>query len=106
MKTRVQKWSNSLALRIPKPLAVQIGQAQDPMQQALQNIENVCGEKYQGNFSDNDHYRFYYMADFNDYCALKRAKSSEAINKLRASLQQNCTALKKDGLESKCPYCK
>lgn len=25
MKTRVQKWGNSLALRIPKPLANQIG---------------------------------------------------------------------------------
>ena len=25
METRVQKWGNSLALRIPKPLAVQIG---------------------------------------------------------------------------------
>ena len=82
------------------------GQAQDPMQQALQNLENVCGEKYQGNFADNDHYRFYCMAAFNDYCALKRAQSSDAIDKLRASLQQNCAALKKDGLESKCPYCK
>ena len=25
METRVQKWGNSLALRIPKPLAAQIG---------------------------------------------------------------------------------
>ena len=25
METRVQKWGNSLALRIPKPLAIQIG---------------------------------------------------------------------------------
>ena len=84
----------------------QSGQAQDPMQQALQNLENVCGEKYQGNFSADDHARFYCLAAFNDYCALKRAKSDEAIGKLRASLQQNCAALKKDGLESKCPYCK
>ncbi|MFQ5850824.1 MAG: AbrB/MazE/SpoVT family DNA-binding domain-containing protein [Candidatus Binatia bacterium] len=25
MKTRVQKWGNSLALRIPKPLATEVG---------------------------------------------------------------------------------
>ncbi len=25
MKTRVQKWGNSLALRVPKPLAMQVG---------------------------------------------------------------------------------
>ncbi len=25
MKSRVQKWGNSLALRIPKPLAVEVG---------------------------------------------------------------------------------
>ena len=86
----------------------QRGQAhgQDQLQQALLNLEKVCGEKYQGKFSDSDHARFYCLAAFNDYCALKRAKSDEAISKLRASLQQNCTALKKDGLESKCPYCK
>ena len=82
------------------------GQPQGTMQQALQNLENVCGEKYQGNFSVDDQARFFCLAAFNDYCALKRAKSDEAISKLRASLQQNCTALKKDGLESKCPYCK
>ena len=81
-------------------------QAQDTMQQALQNLENVCGEKYQGNFADNDHYRFYCMAAFNDYCALKRAQSSDAINKLRASLQQNCAVLKSVGADSKCSYCK
>ena len=88
------------------PSQTQGGQAQDPMQQALQNIENVCGEKYQGDFADNDHSRFYCMAAFNDYCALKRAQSSDAISKLRASLQQNCAVLKKDGLDSRCPYCK
>ena len=82
------------------------GQSQGTMQQALQNLENVCGEKYQGNFADNDHYRFYCMAAFNDYCALKRAQSSEAINKLRASLQQNCAVLKSVGADSKCSYCK
>lgn len=81
-------------------------QGQDPMQQALQNLENVCGEKYQSNFSNDDHYRFYCLAAFNDYCALKRAQSSEAINKLRASLQQNCAILKNVGADSKCPYCK
>ena len=95
MKTRVQKWSNSLALRIPKPLAIQIGQAQDPMQQALLNLDNVCGEKYQGNFSDNDHYRFYCMAAFNDYCTLKRAQSSDAISKLRTSSATELCGLEK-----------
>ena len=86
----------------------QRGQAhgQDQLQQALLNLEKVCGEKYQGKFSVDDHARFFCLAAFNDYCALKRAKSDEAISKLRASLQQNCTALKKDGLDSKCPYCK
>ena len=82
------------------------GQGQGTMQQALLNLENVCGEKYQGNFSDNDHYRFYCLAAFNDYCALKRAQSSEAISKLRASLQQNCAVLKSVGANSKCSYCK
>ena len=88
------------------PSQTQGGQAQDPMQQALQNIENVCGEKYQGNFSNDDHSRFYCMAAFNDYCALKRAQSSDAISKLRASLQQNCAVLKSVGADSKCSYCK
>ena len=82
------------------------GQAQGTMQQALQNLENVCGEKYQGNFSANDHARFFCLAAFNDYCALKRAHSSDAINKLRASLQQNCAVLKSVGADSKCSYCK
>ena len=82
------------------------GQGQGTMQQALLNLEKVCGEKYQGNFADNDHYRFYCMAAFNDYCALKRAQSSEAISKLRASLQQNCAVLKSVGADSKCSYCK
>ena len=84
------------------------GQAQDPMQQALQNLENVCGEKYQGisPTDEHNHGRFYCLAAFNDYCALKRAQSSEAISKLRTSLQQNCTVLKRDGLDGQCPYCK
>ena len=88
------------------PSQSQGGQAPDRMQQALQNLENVCGEKYQGNFSDDDHYRFYCMAAFNDYCALKRAQSSDTISKLRASLQQNCAVLKSVGADSKCSYCK
>jgi len=29
MKTKVQKWGNSLALRIPKPVADELGLAQD-----------------------------------------------------------------------------
>ena len=94
--------SNSAAT----PSQTQGGQSQNSVQQALQNLENVCGEKYQGNFADNDHYRFYCMAAFNDYCALKRVQSSEAISKLRASLQQNCAVLKSVGADSKCSYCK
>ena len=31
METRVQKWGNSLALRIPKPLATQIGLEPDSL---------------------------------------------------------------------------
>ena len=88
------------------PSQTQGGQGQDPMQQALQNIENVCGEKYRDNFADNDHYRFYCLAAFKDYCALKRAQSSEARSKLRASLQQNCAVLKNVDADSKCSYCK
>ena len=94
--------SNSAAI----PSQTQGGHSQDSVQQALQNLENVCGEKYQSNIADNDHYRFYCMAAFNDYCALKRAQSSEAISKLRASLQQNCAVLKSVGADSKCSYCK
>ena len=88
------------------PSQSQGGQAPDTMQQALQNLENVCGEKYQGNFLNDDHYRFYCMAAFNDHCALKRAKSDEAISKLRSSLKQNCAVLKSVGADSKCSYCK
>ena len=29
MKTRVQKWGNSLALRIPKPFAIEVGLDRD-----------------------------------------------------------------------------
>lgn len=31
METRVQKWGNSLALRIPKPLASEVGLEQDSL---------------------------------------------------------------------------
>ena len=57
------------------------------MQQALQNLENICGEKYRSGFADNDHYRFYCMAAFNDYCALKRAPNEEARTKPGAELR-------------------
>ena len=97
---------NENSSSVATPLQTQDGQAQDSMQQALQNLENVCGEKYQNNFSDIDHGRFYCLAAFNYYCGLKRAQSSEEINALRASLEQVCTVLKRDGLDSKCSYCK
>ena len=87
------------------PSQTQGGQSQDPMQQALQNLENVCGEKYRSGFAANDHYRFYCLAAFNDYCALKRTQDEEARRKLRASLTQNCAVLKGIGAESKCSYC-
>jgi antitoxin MazE len=36
METRVKKWGNSLALRIPKPLAVEIGlKADSPVELSL-----------------------------------------------------------------------
>ena len=78
---------------------------QDQMQQALQNLENGCGEKYRSGFAAGDHYRFYCMAAFNDYCALKRAPNEEARSKLRASLAQNCGVLKGVGAVGKCSYC-
>ena len=31
MQARIQKWGNSLALRIPKPFAVEVGLAQDTL---------------------------------------------------------------------------
>ena len=84
---------------------------QDAMEQALKTVESVCGETYTDGFLENDHYRFFCMAAFNDYCALKRAESDDAISKLQASLQQNCATLnairERDapGTDSKCPYC-
>lgn len=37
METRVQKWGNSLALRVPKPLAAEIGLAQNsPVELSVQ----------------------------------------------------------------------
>ena len=42
METRVQKWGNSLALRIPKPLADQIGLEPDsPVELSLRGKELV-----------------------------------------------------------------
>ena len=87
------------------PSQTQGAPAQGQMQQALQNLESVCGEKYRSGFADNDHYRFYCMAAFNDYCALKRTQNEEARTKLRASLTQNCGVLKSIGAASKCSYC-
>ena len=42
METRVQKWGNSLALRIPKPLAVQIGlEPNSPVELSLRGKELI-----------------------------------------------------------------
>ena len=42
METRVQKWGNSLALRIPKPLATQVGlEANTPVRLLLRGEELV-----------------------------------------------------------------
>ncbi|MCH8290318.1 AbrB/MazE/SpoVT family DNA-binding domain-containing protein [Candidatus Poribacteria bacterium] len=42
METRVQKWDNSLALRIPKPLASQIGlEPNSPVELSLRGTELV-----------------------------------------------------------------
>ena len=80
--------------------------SQDQMHQALQNLENICGGKYQSGFAANDHYRFYCMAAFNDHCALKRAQTEDARTKLRASLAQNCGVLHGIGAAGKCTYCR
>lgn len=42
METRVQKWGNSLALRIPKPFASQIGlESNSPVELSLRGTELV-----------------------------------------------------------------
>ena len=42
METRVQKWGNSLALRIPKPLAIQVGlEPNSPVELSLRGKELV-----------------------------------------------------------------
>ena len=42
METRVQKWGNSLALRIPKPFATQIGlEPNSPVELSLRGTELV-----------------------------------------------------------------
>ena len=47
METRVQKWGNSLALRIPKPLAVQIGlEPNSPVELSLRGKELVIQTSY------------------------------------------------------------
>ncbi len=45
METRVQKWGNSLALRIPKPLAIQIGlDVNSPVRISLRGEELVIAQ--------------------------------------------------------------
>lgn len=42
MKTHVQKWGNSLALRVPEPLAVQMGiECNSPVELSLRGKELV-----------------------------------------------------------------
>ena len=77
----------------------------DPMQQALQNMEAVCGERYRSGFAANDHVRFFRLAAFGDHCALKQAQNEEARAKLRARLAQNCGVLRNAGVAGKCSYC-
>ena len=76
------------------------------MQQALQHMEAVCGERYRTGFAANDHARFYCLAAFGDYCALKRAPNEETRTKLRAGLAQNCGVLRNAGVAGKCSYCR
>ena len=83
----------------------QVATAQGNMEQALRNLEAVCGETYRSGFGPNDHARFFCMAAFNDHCALKRATSEEAKTKLRASIAQNCGVLQGQGLAGNCSYC-
>ena len=83
----------------------QAAPAGDPMQQALQNMEAVCGENFRSGFAANDHARFYCLAAFGDFCALKQAQNEEARTKLRARLAQNCGVLRNAGVAGKCSYC-
>ena len=83
----------------------QVATAQRGMEQALRNLEAVCGEKYWSGFAPNDQARFYCMAAFNDHCGLKRAQTEEAKTKLRASKARNCGVLQGQGLAGKCSYC-
>ena len=64
----------------------------DPMQQVLQNMEAVCGERYRSGVAANDHARFFRLAAFGDHCAHKNAPNEKARTKLRAWLAQNCDA--------------
>ncbi len=66
--------------------------AGDPMQQALQNLEAVCGERCRSGFGPIDHARFYCLLAFGDCCALKQAPNEKARTKLRVWLAQNCDA--------------
>jgi antitoxin MazE len=52
METRVQKWGNSLALRIPKPLADEVGlKDNSPVQISLQDRQLVIIPVLQPAFS-------------------------------------------------------
>ena len=78
--------------------------AGDPIQLALQEMEAVCSERYRSGFAANDHARFYCLAAFGDYCALKRAPNEGARTQLRARLDQNCGVLRNAGVACKCSY--
>jgi antitoxin MazE len=55
METRVQKWGNSLALRIPKPLAIQIGlKPNSPVELSLRGTELVIVPVVPPNLKLND----------------------------------------------------
>jgi len=52
METRVQKWGNSLALRIPKPLADEVGlKDNSPVQLALRDKQLVIVPVFKPAFS-------------------------------------------------------
>ena len=52
METRVRKWGNSLALRIPRPLAVEVGLDDDsPVELSLVEGKLIVSPLYQAEYS-------------------------------------------------------
>ena len=66
---------------------------------ALRNVENMCGETYRSSFSANDHYRFHCLDAFGRYCALKQGHNQQQFDALKYDFE----VLRSVGAESRCP---